>query len=201
MKKRTAAVFLVLCVLFCGVTAGMSETEDDILEESFHSALNSPGSVEGLSASFSVSGYNIPTFSDGDFKYRMSDDGETAVLVSYSGTDADVVFPDTVNGLPVTGIDTAMCLCDPTLESIRIPGSVQTIGIRAFAQCTSLKTVVIDEGVTKLDKSVSADVRSWRRSGFPNRWKSLMTARSLPATGCRRSHSVTDSSPSGTWHF
>lgn len=152
MKKRTAAVFLVLCVLFCGVTAGMSETEDDILEESFHSALNGPGSVEGLSASFSVSGYNIPTFSDGDFKYRMSDDGETAVLVSYSGTDADVVFPDTVNGLPVTGIDTAMCLCDPTLESIRIPGSVQTIGIRAFAQCTSLKTVVIDEGVTKLDK-------------------------------------------------
>ena len=92
MKKRTAAMFLVLCVLFCGVTAGMSETEDDILEESFHSALNGPGSVEGLSASFSVSGYNIPTFSDGDFKYRMSDDGETAVLVSYSGTDADVVF-------------------------------------------------------------------------------------------------------------
>lgn len=152
VKKRTAAVLLVLCVLFCGMASGTSKTENDTVEESFSSALSGPGSIDSFPASFSVVGYNIPTFSDGNFKYRMSDDGETAVLVSYHGTEADVVFPDTVNGLPVTGIDTAMCLCDPTLESIRIPGSVQTIGIRAFAQCTSLKTVVIDEGVIKLDK-------------------------------------------------
>ena len=152
MKKRTAAVLLVLCVLFFGVTAGISETDNSTLAESFNSALSGYGSVEKAPASFSVSGYNIPTFFDGDFKYRMSDDGETAVLVSYNGTETDVVFPDSVNGLPVTGIDTAMCLCNPAVESIRIPGSVRTVGIRAFAQCSRLKTVVIDEGVTKLDK-------------------------------------------------
>ena len=152
MKKRITAVLTALLVLFAAATAATGEPEGAAKPEKSYSVINGAGYVEGRQEIGASSGYSIPTFTDGDFTYRMSDDGESAVLVSYIGTEADVVFPDTVNGLAVTAIDPAMCLCNSVLETIQIPGSVRIIGIRAFAQCPSLKTVVIEEGVTTLDK-------------------------------------------------
>ncbi|MBO4471090.1 MAG: leucine-rich repeat domain-containing protein [Clostridia bacterium] len=152
MKKRIAAVLAALLVLFAAASAATGEPEDGAQTEKSYSVLNGAGYIEGRPEVGASSGYSIPTFTDGDFKYRMSDDGESAVLVSYTGDKADVAFPDAVNGLTVTAIDPAACLCNPVLETIRIPGSIQTIGIRAFAQCPGLKTVVIEEGVTILDK-------------------------------------------------
>ena len=98
--------------------------------------------------------------SDGDFLYKETADGIT--ITGYRGTGKDGLYiPDTLNGKPVTAIDTS-AFCDrrgsdqaPLINgALRIPDTVRVIGHNAFANCTGLTgTLSLPAGLTDLKSS------------------------------------------------
>ena len=155
MLKRFLALLLALCVLLCAAAAFADNPDDDDWdEEDFcDDEIDEGFDEEEDRLDFrTMSGYNIDTFECGDFRYQMTDDGNGAILVSYYGTDDEVVFPDTIDDIPVVAIDTAMCVHNSFIRQLHIPGSVQIIGPNAFAQCPNLESVEIQEGLKTLDK-------------------------------------------------
>lgn len=75
---------------------------------------------------------------ESDFIYDMAPDGEGVMIKQYKGTSTTVVFPDTIEGLPVTQISSNDIL-DYTLfpskdkrYNITVPKSVKVIGGTAF---------------------------------------------------------------------
>jgi hypothetical protein len=113
----------------------------------------------------------------GDFTYRVSNAG--VIITGYTGSGNHIVIPSIIDGVGnVVGIDdgvfkdkktiTGVTIPDSItsigdqafygtgLTNLSIPGSVQSIGINdyrasgAFANCTSLKSVVINNGVTTI---------------------------------------------------
>lgn len=154
MPKRIIAALLALFVLLWTPFALSDEWEDDDWDEDFgDDELEEGFEEEEDRIDFrTISGYNIETFESDGFRYQKTDDGKGAILVSYYGTDADVILPDVLNELPVVAINTAMCVNNSIIQKLQIPGSVQIIGPNAFAQCPNLETVEIQEGLKTLDK-------------------------------------------------
>ncbi len=112
---------------------------------------------------------------DAEFRYYIYSDG-TAVITGYSGTDEDLVIPDTLNGIAVgrigykafaghselvtvvipegvTFIDDDAFSNLPNVKSYSLPSTLRVICGRAFASNTSLESVTIPEGVEYLHGS------------------------------------------------
>ena len=67
---------------------------------------------------------------EGDFSYRVQEDG-TIEILEYLGTSKAVKVPDTVEGVEVTRIGDG-AFYDSTVETITIPDSITSIGRSAF---------------------------------------------------------------------
>ena len=153
MYRRILAILLALCVLFGAVLCFADDAEDDDWDDdSDMESFDDEYEEEEQKTDFkSVSTYNIATIALDDFSYKLNDDGTGAILTSYAGEASEVVFPSMVNEqIPVIEIDTGMCTNNPTIENIRIPGSIKKIGNVAFSNCPNLKSVTIEEGVLSL---------------------------------------------------
>lgn len=75
---------------------------------------------------------------------------ETGWVVSgYSGTDAELVIPDTYMGAPVTAIgyetDRGMFYGNKTLQRVVVPDSVEYIGEGAFRECLALSEIELPD--------------------------------------------------------
>ena len=156
MIRRIFAILLSLCVLFSAVFAFAEddfdeEFEDDFGDEEFEDE-DSFEEGEEVVDFRTIGGYGIETEPVGDLIVQWLEDGTGAIVTGYTGTDPNLVIPDTVKDLPVVAINTAMCVCNPVIETLEIPGTVQSVGVNAFAQCPNLRSVVIHEGVTTLEK-------------------------------------------------
>jgi hypothetical protein len=80
-----------------------------------------------------------PASTAGPFTYTT---GNRAVTITrYKGQGANVVLPDQINGLPVTGIGDEAFSENANLTEITIPASVATIGNRAFRKCPKLASM------------------------------------------------------------
>ena len=85
-----------------------------------------------------------------DFEYEINDDGVTATITKYTGSESDLTIPDTIDGFSVTAIgDGAVSNCN-TLTSAAIPGSVTSIGENAFSGCSYLSSVIMPDSVTSI---------------------------------------------------
>ena len=65
----------------------------------------------------------------------------------------DIVIPSTHDGKPVQGIAANAFAEDNTITSITIPGTVKTIGERAFKLCGGITTVSMGSGVIEIGAS------------------------------------------------
>ncbi len=76
----------------------------------------------------------------------------TITITRGCGCTGALTIPDTIDGLPVTGIaDQAFFFCRHlTPHSITIPDSVTSIGAMAFADCDTLTNAWIGSGVTNI---------------------------------------------------
>ncbi len=87
------------------------------------------------------------------YDYLYSVNENTITINRYIGNSTDVVIPDTLDGLPVTSIgDSAFFNCN--INSIKIPDSVTSIGIDAFAYCEELTSIELPNSITSLEKMV-----------------------------------------------
>ena len=107
----------------------------------------------------SSSGFSTPywngyrTVNIGDF--TVTDDGVGITITGYDGSDADVIIPAKINGLPVTSIGAYAFAGDSGLTGVTIPDGVKSIGAHAFEGCTGLTSITVPSSVT-----VSSSVRS-----------------------------------------
>ena len=84
----------------------------------------------------------LPTAAPACFIYTTNNSAIT--ITGYTGPGGDVRIPSTTNGLPVTSIGLwAFAYCS-SVTNVTIPSSVTSIGVRAFYACGSLAALTVD---------------------------------------------------------
>jgi hypothetical protein len=76
-------------------------------------------------------------------QFTYTTNNGTITITGYTGTDANVVIPSTIDGLPVTsiGVDTFLY---SSISGVTIPNSVTNIEDGAFEACFSLTNIMVD---------------------------------------------------------
>lgn len=78
----------------------------------------------------------------GNYEYIVLGD-ETACIKKYNGEDEELIIPDKLDGIRITGIGDYAFLGKTNLKKITISDSVESIGINPFAQCKNLLNINI----------------------------------------------------------
>ena len=126
-RKRVGVLFLALLLALApAMTTLADEYEGD--DESYYD--------ERLS--------QLDTVSSGDWLYLKQADG-TLALERYQGMATDVIVPATLDGLPVTAVD-SYCFPQDSMHSILVPESVTTLAVDAFL-FSPVETVKLSEGL------------------------------------------------------
>ena len=84
---------------------------------------------------------------ESDFNYY--EQGGEVIITGYRGDDQSVVIPDSINGMPVVMIGDS-AFDGANFESIVVPGTVRSIGSRAFGSCLNLRSVKLREGIAEI---------------------------------------------------
>ena len=90
-----------------------------------------------------------------DFDYNQNSDN-TLTIISYNGSNTNLVIPETIGGKTVTGViaSSGSLVTDKTIRekivSVTLPKTVTEIGNQTFEEMTNLKTVTINGKVTRL---------------------------------------------------
>ena len=90
---------------------------------------------------------------DNYLQYALNDDMSAFIVTGYTGTAKTVTIPDIYNGLRVIAIGDAAFKDNNYIEKIKLPNSIERIGIGAFSGCMSLKTVNLPDSISEIDDS------------------------------------------------
>lgn len=95
---------------------------------------------------------------EGYLSYEENDDGGYTVtgLTVETLPIADIVIPDTYNGLPVTAIGDMAFELNPIITSVTLGKNVTEIEPFAFKGCELLQTVTLNDGLQKIDRNAFA---------------------------------------------
>lgn len=101
-----------------------------------------------LVASAYIRGYEEEQIKSGDYSYHLNKDGN-AVITRYSGTEAEVSVPDTIDGKKVVTVENAFS-GNRTVTAVTLPDTVTELTDAAFDECTELKTVSLTPKLKKI---------------------------------------------------
>ena len=148
MKKKIISMITALACAVCAV--GVMPATDDM------------ASAESYSDDFSYGDY---------LKYhKVNEDNDRSYdyieISECDRTAQSVVIPDMIDGLPVKSIGSnAFRWC--TIKSIEISKKVQSIGERAFDDCSNLESIVIPYGVKSINSGTFAGCKSLKSVSIP----------------------------------
>ena len=99
-----------------------------------------------------------------DFSYIFHPNDNTADLLSYDGTDTDVVIPAACDGYKVERIGT-MALSSPydlenLIQSVEIEEGIEVIGASAFWRMTKIREMVLPASVKEIEECAFMDCSS-----------------------------------------
>ena len=77
-----------------------------------------------------------------------TDNGSTITFTQYTGTDKNVVIPQTINGKPVVAIANNAFYNKSSITNIILPSGITSIGINAFKLCSGLTNMILPDSVT-----------------------------------------------------
>lgn len=140
-------MLLALAVLFSFTVTFADEWDDEDFEEFDDEEFEEESGTVDFK---SIAGYDTgDKYTSGDFIYQLPDGGEGAVIISYTGTAAEMEIPETIDNHPVIAIGDQAFNFLP-IEAAILPKTILHIGNMAFYQCASLKKVTMQEGVTSI---------------------------------------------------
>jgi len=99
---------------------------------------------------------NTTTVTNGSYapiEFTFSVGVGTVSITGYTGSNSVVAIPSVISGLPVTSIgDLAFWVLpgQSKITSVKIPGTVTSIGTQAFQFCDTLTNVIVGSGVTNI---------------------------------------------------
>ena len=96
-------------------------------------------------------------------QFIYTTDNDTVTITGYNCTDGAVIIPDTIDGMPVTGIGNSAFSNCTSLTSVIVPDSVTSIGDNAFVICTGLTAVTIGNSVISIGSAAFAGCTSLTR--------------------------------------
>lgn len=100
-----------------------------------------------------------------DFAYTVN--GNQVTITGYNGMHATVEIPSKIDDRNVTAIgDNAFF--NSSLTSIKMPGTIRSIGKNAFHSCTGLQSITIPSGVTSIDSNAFRGCTNLRTITLPN---------------------------------
>ncbi len=91
------------------------------------------------------------------YTYKLNPEKTEATILSYSGSDANLIVPDTFESgaAKVVAIAPNAFKGNKTLTSLSIPATVKTIGDNAFADCPELASLTLPDALRPLDGQAS----------------------------------------------
>ena len=84
-----------------------------------------------------------------ELQYKLIDDG-TLCVSSYTGDEALVEVPETVDGIPVTVISDAVFQGHPEVTEVRLPDTVTDLGEFVFDGCENLRSLKLPARLERL---------------------------------------------------
>ncbi len=98
-----------------------------------------------------ASGDTIETVKSGDYEYSVmvsdnDDSYHAACIEKYTGSERDVVIPETLDGLEVIALGDFAFAGNYALQSVTLPSQIMGIGSYAFAECRALEEYKVAEG-------------------------------------------------------
>lgn len=123
---------------------------------------------------------------ESDFEYSV--DNGTAAITKYKGAGGAVEIPATLGGYPVTGIGMHAFAEYTSLKSVSMPESMTWIGNGAFAGCTGLESVALPAGLKSIGENVFYSCTSLTSVVIPDKVTSIG---SLAFFGCLKLESIT----------
>lgn len=84
----------------------------------------------------------------GYWEYAVDETAHTVTITGYTGPEADVTVPDTIDGMPVTAFTEDAFAYNRKLTSVALPNGITAIPANAFGYCSSLLTVTMGSQVT-----------------------------------------------------
>lgn len=97
---------------------------------------------------------------------------ENGVVVSYSGTQTEIVIPSVYQGEPVTKIGDR-AFQETNVVCVTIPSSIIEIGDYAFGYCHKLVNVIFNEGLKMVGEGAFFDCPKIEKMLFPNSLEKL----------------------------
>lgn len=123
---------------------------------------------------------------ESDFEY--SADNGTAIITKYKGAGGTVEIPATLGEYPVTGIGMHAFAEYTSLKSVSMPESMTSIGNGAFAGCTGLESVELPAGLKSIGENVFYSCTSLISVVVPDKVTSIAD---LAFYGCLNLESIT----------
>jgi hypothetical protein len=99
--------------------------------------------------------------------YNCTTNNGAITITGYTGPDAAVTIPSTIDGLPVTSIGNS-AFSGANLTSVTLPDTVTNIGDYAFGGCCGLASIAIGNGVTSIGRSALNACHSLTSLTIPN---------------------------------
>lgn len=114
--------------------------------------------------------------------YEANETGVT--ITGYSGTlPAEVVLPDTLDGMTVTKIGSDVFTANTTLKEVWLPDSITEIGEKAFSGCTKLQNVRFPDSLTRIATSAFENCGSLSSISLP---EGITTIEPWAFANCKR---------------
>lgn len=88
------------------------------------------------------------------FGYSTNAGGTSVTITNYTGTNLNVIFPSSTNGLTVTGLGNGSdAVVSGNVTNVMIPNTVTSIASYAFYFCESLANIALPNSVTNIGNS------------------------------------------------